>query len=197
MGSIDDERASWVTLLTVIQQEVRQSREWDSREKNKWPPKEHPCPEPVYTIAHQIQNKTRSWDFMPAGITRPYATTALTHLVEMVALLGMHWKTFDVVGGRLTAEGNGCFLTSSLVGGLGLVVTFSITGRSKFEENTVIPSIDIKEWVFGFVPSILGQSLEVRTVEGIQRTLANLKCGPEILSRFQEKKDCSFIPSGK
>lgn len=133
---------------------------------------------------------------MPAGTTKPYATTALTHLVEIVGLLGMHWKAFDVAKGDLTAEGNGCFFTSSLVSGLGLMTTFSITGRSKFEENRVIPSIDIKEWVFGFVPSILGQSLEVRSVEGIERTLAKLKCGPEILKLYPEKKNSSYIPSG-
>ncbi|KAH6680929.1 hypothetical protein B0J14DRAFT_684413 [Halenospora varia] len=172
----DDERASWVTLLTVIQREERDSREWEKAEKNKRPPRGQTPKEPIYTIAHQIQEKTRSWDFMPAGTTKPYATTALTHLVEIVGLLGMYWKAFDVAKGDLTAEGNGCFFTSSL-----------------FEENRVIPSIDIKEWVFGFVTSILGQSREVRSVDGIERTLAKLKCGPEILKLYPEKKNSSYL----
>lgn len=118
-----------MTLLTVIQREERDSREWEKAEKNKRPPRGQIPKEPIYTIAHQIQEKTRSWDFMPAGTAKPYATTALTHLVEIVGLLGMYWKAFDVATGDLTAEGNGCFFTSPLVSGLGWMTTFSITGR--------------------------------------------------------------------
>ena len=43
---------------------------------------------PQYMLAVGLQRKTRSWDFMPAQVTRPYATSAICHLVEMVVMLG-------------------------------------------------------------------------------------------------------------
>ena len=54
----------------------------------------------------------------------------------------------------LRAEGNGMLLQTSNVDGLGVMAVFSITGRSQFHENRVIPTLYIKELCFGSVPSI-------------------------------------------
>ena len=69
----DDERSSWVMLLSILQNEERMSRQWDlsnprgSRDRKKIPD---------YSLSVGLQSKTRSWDFMPANVTRvlPYLT---------------------------------------------------------------------------------------------------------------------------
>ena len=85
----DDERASWVTLLSTLQRAEGDSRVWDMKVRGTAfrPPK--------YQIAVGLQSKTRSWDFIPSSITKPYATSAICHLVEMMAMLGLYWKVFD------------------------------------------------------------------------------------------------------
>jgi hypothetical protein len=64
----DDERASWVMLLSILQNEERVSRQWDLstnprsyRDRNNIPD---------YSLSVGLQSKTRSWDFMPANVTR-------------------------------------------------------------------------------------------------------------------------------
>ncbi|TAQ87940.1 hypothetical protein B7494_g3749 [Chlorociboria aeruginascens] len=122
----DDEKASWVTLLSTLQREERESRKWDDETRNISPPFQ--------------------------GV--PYATTAICHLVEMMGMLGMYWRVFDHIQWNLRAEGNGFILTSTLVHGLGVMVVFAITGKSKFKENRVIPNEDMKQLCFGTVPNI-------------------------------------------
>jgi hypothetical protein len=93
--TVDDERATWVTLLIALHKEHKDGWDWEEQKKtDQGPP---PASATQYTICHSLQKKRRSWDFMPSGTTKPYATTNLTHLIEMVALLGMHWKSMDVV----------------------------------------------------------------------------------------------------
>jgi hypothetical protein len=198
-----------------------ESREWDAKHRRG---KVYAMPQ--YTLVHQIQRMSTSWDFMPAGSTRPYANTTLSHLVEMAALLGMHWKSFKVASGDLSAEGNGCLFISSLVHGQGLVTrfshpggidfpqnrpppsttishtyhlhftrnrptlptTFPHTGHPKFTHNRIIPSNAIKDWAFGFVPSILGLTLKVGRDAGVRPTLEAFRCNPQILDHFKHNK---------
>merc|ERR1712093_438811 len=89
----DDERASWVTLLSTLQREEGDSRKWDDEIRNRVPTGVRITP-PEYKLAVGLQSKTRSWDFMPAAVTKPYATSAICHLVEMMAMLGIYWKVF-------------------------------------------------------------------------------------------------------
>lgn len=191
VSTADDEQASWVTLLGAIQREEADSREWE--EAHRISPRGNKYDKPEYTICHSMQKKTRSYDFMPPAVTKPYATTTISHLVEMIGMLGMYWKAFEEIRGNLRAEGNGFILTSTTVHGLGLMATFSVTGLSKFKENRVIPSHDIKELVFGFVPSILGKSLEFGSADGVKRTLAVLKCEPDVSESYLNNKDRPYI----
>jgi hypothetical protein len=201
----DDERASWVTLLSTLQREERESRAWDERERTRMPTS---VKAPFYALAVGLQSKTRSWDFMPSSITKPYATSAICHLVEMTAMLGMYWKVFDQIVWNLRAEGNGFIMTSTTVHGLGVMVVFAITGKSKFQENRVIPCEDVKELAFGTVPNIFddddylevekdAQSLDLvfGTPEEVETTLESLGCSSETLERY--KKDHKHIFSGK
>ncbi|KAI9644831.1 hypothetical protein NHQ30_006858 [Ciborinia camelliae] len=196
----DDERASWVTLLSSLQNEERESRAWDKSKRFQKPPSGASgslVEPPKYELAVGLQVKTRSWDFVPASVTKPYATSAICHLVEMMAFLGMYWKVFDQIQWNLRAEGNGFILTSTTVHGLGVMVVFSVTGRSKFEENRVIPSSHIKELCFGTVPNIFeeelylkeeeeSQSLELKfgSQDDVELTLESLGCTPEIIKRY-------------
>jgi hypothetical protein len=175
----DDERASWVTLLGAIQKEEADSRDWEN--KHRVSPRGNKYDPPKYTIVHSMQKKTRSYDFMPPAVTKPYATTTISHLVEMIGMLGMSWKAFEDVKGNLRAEGNGYILTSTLVQGLGLMTTFSVTGASKFQENRIIPCHEIKELVFGFAPTWLKNfTLDVGNPDRVKATLMSLRCPVEM-----------------
>jgi hypothetical protein len=190
----DDERASWVTLLAALQKSEADSREWESKLRTS--PRGTKYEDPEYTICYSIQKKTRSYDFMPPAVTKPYATTTISHLVEMTGMLGIYWKAFDIVKGNVRAEGNGYIVTSTLVNGLGVLTTFSITGSSSFTEKRVIPFHEVKELVFGFVPSILGVPLELGNLDRVKRTLTTLKCGDKVISLYVAKKDRANMFSG-
>lgn len=200
----DDERASWVTLLSTLQNAEAHSRTWDrtTREPGS------PIKPPKYQITVGLQRKTRSWDFIPSSITKPYATSAICHLVEMMAMLGLYWKVFDQSLWLLRAEGNGFILTSTSVHGLGVMVVFAVTGRSMFREDRVIPCDEVKKLAFGTVPNIFedkdylnqqtdAQSLELifGEEEKVTETLESLGCSSETLRRFN--KDHKHIFSGK
>jgi hypothetical protein len=207
----DDERASWVTLLSILQLKEGVSRQWDLDFRNKFPPRDQkpstPISLPKYTLAIGLQRKTRSWDFIPSSITKPYATSAMCHLVEIMAMLGLYWKVFDQSTWNLRAEGNGFILTSTTVHGLGVMVIFATTGKSVFEERRVIPCLAIKELAFGTVPNIFEdesylnkdkdrQSLELvfGSAEEVTDTLESLGCQADTLKKYN--KDHKHIFSG-
>ncbi|KAE9369006.1 hypothetical protein N431DRAFT_494314 [Stipitochalara longipes BDJ] len=152
----DDERASWLTLLSVLQLEEVRSRQWDWDYRNETPPRSYTpaIQAPDYPLAVGIQSKTSSWDFVPASINKPYATTAVCHLIEMMGMVGVYWKLFDAITWNLRAEGNGLFLISRMAPDLGIYVIFGISGKMRFEENRVIPTMALKELCFGIVPNI-------------------------------------------
>jgi len=209
--TVDDEKASWVNLLVALQREEKESRKWDEDQRNKTPPPAAAgsLPKaPEYRLAVGLQSKTRSWDFMPAAITRPYATSAICHLVELTSMLGMYWKVFDQIRWNLRAEGNGFILTSTTVHGLGVMIIFSTTGKSRFQDNRVIPCNEVKELAFGTVPNIFddtvylereknAQSLQLSFGEKdeVEATLESLGCQAETLKKYA--KDHKHIFSGK
>lgn len=147
----DDERATWVTLLSTLQNAERFSREWDAKQRKVSSPG---VPAPSYGLEVALQKKTRSWDFLPPSVTKPYALSTICHLVEVMAMLGLHWKVFDQQEWRLRAEGNGFILTSTAVLGLGVMVVFDATGRSGFTDRRIIPCMAIKDLSFGVVSTI-------------------------------------------
>jgi hypothetical protein len=200
----DDEQASWVTLLSTLQREEKESRAWDKAQRKKPAPPSHTFRTlqtpalPEYQLSVGIQRKTRSWDFMPTQITRPYATSAMCHLVEMVAMMGMYWKVFDQTLWNLRAEGNGFILTSSQIQGLGVMVVFTATAKSVFEQYRVIPSEQVKELSFGTVPNIFddeaylareenAQSLGLHfgSEKDVNATLEALGCTAQTLDRYK------------
>lgn len=191
----DDEKASWVSLLSTLQREELESRKWDEGMRTKSPGTTPKAPE--YTLVVCLQRKTRSWDFMPGALTRPYATTTICHLVEMMAMLGMYWKIFDQDAWNLRAEGNGFIASSITIPGLGVLILFATTGKSNFTGNRLIPAERVKGFSFGSVPNIFedplyldrekdAQSLELifGTADDVDATLESLGCHPRTIRKF-------------
>lgn len=220
----DNELASWVTLLSALQRMEHESREWqkqkhDNETKQQPPPKADApinAPENIdgildsvtasYSLTVALQKKLKSWDTMPSSIKKPYATTTWCHIVEMIALLGIYWVEFDRTNDRYRAEGNGYTVTGSKVSELGIMFTFQVHGRNRFESNRVIPVDEVKELCFGFVPTIyksksddrrlnlpIGESrdlsnLNFATMDEIAETLVLIGCNTNTVRYFSDNK---------
>ena len=139
---------------------------------------------------------------------QPYATSAICHVIEMMAMMGMYWKVFDQIVWNLRAEGNGFILTSTTVHGLGVMVVFSVIGKSQFTDCRVIPCDEVKQLAFGTVPNLFedddylkrekdAQSLDLvfGAKEEVAATLESLGCSSETLKRYE--KDHKHIFSGE
>ncbi|KAK2591764.1 hypothetical protein QQS21_010554 [Conoideocrella luteorostrata] len=167
----DNERASWLVLLLAVQKMEEMSREWQEKqyralgppgqnlEKYGLPPSP-PTLEKDHTFTVALQRKRKSWDTMPTTVTKPYGTTTMCHLIEMMAALGVYWKQFDRKRDRYRAEGNGFVVLGERISELGLLFSFQVYGKCYFESNRVIPVDEIKELCFGCVPTIYRAMLD-------------------------------------
>lgn len=167
----DNERASWFVLLYAVQRMEHTSAEWQKKEYEALGPPNHGLPTAPpsllehHTMTVALQRKRKSWDTMPATITKPYATTTICHLIEMMAALGVYWKEFDRRHDRYRAEGNGFMVLGERLSELGLMFSFQVYGKCHFERNRVIPVDYVKELCFGYVPTIYRESLDTRRLE--------------------------------
>jgi hypothetical protein len=141
----EDEGCTWIFLLDALQQQERRSREWDRGKGNK---------ALDHTISYLIQRKRKCWDFVPLLVKKPYATTTICHLVEIISMLGLVWTGFDVRTAHLSAEGNGHEIKSEFVSGLGILVRISRYAKPTYEGNRIIPCVELKRLCFGEVPSL-------------------------------------------
>lgn len=158
----DNELVTWVVLLQALHQMEYTSQEWQvdmlKQDSARSGPKAL-LPASVagwdqHTATAALQPKVRSWDSMPSEMQKPYATTTICHIVEMAAMLGLHWRDFDRSNHRYHAEGNGYLLTGHDVDDLGVTFSFRKYGMSNFHQNRVIPSEEIKLMAFGNVSTI-------------------------------------------
>lgn len=142
-------------------------------------------------------------------------------MVELVTMLGMHWKEFDQKAWHMRAEGNGYILTSIFIQGLGkcplltrsqshsllllltsklkgIMVTFSKTGVFRCTENRYIPANEIKELSFGSVPSIFADAkpdlklLNIGSDEEVNNTLQLLGCSYNTIMKYGKKRTHIF-----
>ncbi|KAK4223811.1 mod-A protein [Podospora fimiseda] len=206
----DNERATWVTMLSQLQSMERQSQQWQQEHYGKNPPpKDNPLPQVTFdnhTLAIAMQAKKRSWDNMPTDVTKPYATTTICHILEIAAMMGIYWQEFDRAKGKYRAEGNGYILTGTNVADLGLTFTFQICGKSKFQENRVIPADDVKDFCCGFVPTVFQATkkdnrridwpnedskdlskLQFGSLNEIAETMVLMDCNTNTANYFREK----------
>ncbi|KAK3897008.1 hypothetical protein C8A05DRAFT_20141, partial [Staphylotrichum tortipilum] len=157
------EIAPWVTLLSELQSMEKESREWQQEHSNHGPPRNVPLVDFYeHTLAVTVRSKQRSWDTMPSSVKKPYATTAMCHLLEIAAMMGIYWKEVDRARDQYRAEGNGYILTGSNVGELGIMFTLQICGKSRFEDNRVIPVDEVKDLWCGFVSTLFWSKVRDR-----------------------------------
>jgi hypothetical protein len=183
----DNERATWLTLLSALQLMEHDSIKWQAsqykKEKeqflNDWqkdPNKDNkgqaeskislqtPSTDLGWgkrTLSVAIQSKTRSWSAVPDNVQKPYATTTLCHLIEMAAVLGLYWREFNQDSDRYRAGGNGYALSGAMHADFGLMFSFNKVGDTKFKENRLIPVNEIKELCFGYVPTIFREEAKI------------------------------------
>lgn len=158
----DNERATWAILLQALQQMEYKSHEWEVETLNQDVARSGPkaeLPESVagwesHSAVVALQPKMRSWDTMPDAVKKPYATTTICHIVEIAAMLGLHWREFDRSNHKYLAEGNGYLLTGHEIQDLGIGFNFQMYGSNKFEQNRIIPTDEMKLLAFGNVSTI-------------------------------------------
>ncbi|KAK3688904.1 hypothetical protein B0T22DRAFT_512812 [Podospora appendiculata] len=149
--TVKHELATWIHLISATQKMERDSKIWET---NKWRQanmQQPPLPK-VVSLVVNIQPMKRSFDKHPAT-RRPYATTAICHIIELCAVLGIYWKEFDRDNNKYRAEGNGYSVLGSRINDFGLVFTFEKPGWPQFKKNRVIPTAEVKELCFGNVPT--------------------------------------------
>jgi len=194
----DNERATWVTLLSQLQHMEAQSQMWQAEHIKRNGPQLMPEFK-NHTLAVAVQAKKRSWDTMPADVKKPYATTTMCHLLEIAAMMGIYWKEFDRSRDRYRAEGNGYMLTGTQIPDLGIMFTFQISGKSRFEENRVIPVEEVKDLCCGFVPTIfqeIGDHRRLGFPEGETDGLSFLQFGSkQEISETMVKLECNINTS--
>jgi hypothetical protein len=81
-----------------------------------------------------FKRHTRSWDFMPAEIVRPFASTTIGCLVSIVHRMGLTWVELRPDEGLIRAIGRGRSISASRVRGLGIVVEYIHNGTSLTSE---------------------------------------------------------------
>lgn len=166
--TVENEKATWVALLVAIQKMEKESKHWEMTElelanKPASPPRGTSTntqstnhllqlqEKPTLTV--QMQIKKRSFEMNPA-IKKPYATTTISHLVQLAAVLGLYWKVFDPDDNKYRAAGNGYSLMGYRVTDFGIVFTFENTGSTVNKARRVIPTSEVKELCFGRVPTL-------------------------------------------
>jgi hypothetical protein len=106
--------ATWFILISQIHAMEKASREWWNRHyDDSFPPVFFDHFARGSSLCVGLQAKRRSWDDMPAGVKKPYATTTISHMIEIAAMMGIYWKVFDRSTDRYRAEGNGYLLTGT------------------------------------------------------------------------------------
>lgn len=158
----DTERATWIVMLQALQQMEYRSQEWQADMLKQDAVRSGPkaiLPAEIagwekHTATAALQPKVRSWDNMPSEMQKPYATTTICHIVELAAMLGLHWREFDRSDHKYLAEGNGFLLTGHDVADLGITFSFQKYGANNFQQNRIIPTDEIKLMAFGNVSTI-------------------------------------------
>ncbi|UKZ61553.1 uncharacterized protein TrAtP1_002814 [Trichoderma atroviride] len=182
----DNEIAAWYVLLFAAQRMEVESREWQDDEykdfgppSNLFPPKP-PALADHHTLTIAVQRKRKSWDTMPISVTKPYATTTMCHLIEMMAAIGVYWKEFDRKRDRYWGEGNGFMILGERLSDPGLMFSFQVNGQCTFKRNRVVPVDEIKELCFGYVPTVYREKDDQRRLKppsDEQQNLATLLMG--------------------
>ncbi|KAF5679804.1 modin [Fusarium heterosporum] len=157
---VKNERATWLTLLSSLQKMENESQNWTRQQIMGLRPRPASASAILTSIAGKhslgiaLQREKKSWDDMPASINRPYATTTMSHLVEMLAMLGIYWRDFNSTYHMYQAEGNGFIVKGHKISGFGIMFYFQALEKPVFQANRPIPTQAITRLAFGQLPMI-------------------------------------------
>lgn len=187
------EEATWLMLLRQLNDMENASTAWvdEHHKQTDWVKKQDEnnvgdpnpptfLPRARHTLVVALQPIPCSWDNMPAGAKRPYAISVICHIVEIAAMLRIHWKEFDRSRDKYRAEGNGYLLTGSAIPDLGLCFTFRLFNKPRFRENRIIPVDGIKSLCFGYVPTIFQNREDIYRLDAKDPDELQLGSMPEI-----------------
>ncbi|KAF4995358.1 hypothetical protein FGRMN_5142 [Fusarium graminum] len=155
---VKNERATWLTLLSSLQKMENESRNWTRQQIMGLRPRPASATAILTSVAGKhslgvaLQRERKSWDDMPASINRPYATTTMSHLVEMLAMLGIYWRDFNSTYHVYQAEGNGFLVKGHKISGFGIMFHFQALEKPVFQANRPIPTQAITRLAFGQLP---------------------------------------------
>ncbi|ENH74542.1 hypothetical protein FOC1_g10009961 [Fusarium oxysporum f. sp. cubense race 1] len=157
---IKNERATWLSLLSSLQKMENESQNWTRQQIMGLRPRPASATAILTSIAGKhtlnvaLQREKKSWDDMPPSINRPYATTLMSSLIEMLAMLGIYWKDFNTFHHVYQAEGNGFLVKGHKISGLGIMFHFQALEKAVFEGNRTIPTKAVTRLAFGQLPTI-------------------------------------------
>lgn len=128
----NDELVCWIPLLDTIGKSMRSSERASCLQGARY----------YCTMGRKIgqtlpvlRHKSRSWDFMPPEVVRPFASTTVSDIAILALRIGMSWKVLKPEEGVMEAEGNGHVLSSTLIRSLGTLVRYVGSSESNFEVN--------------------------------------------------------------
>ncbi|KAJ6440248.1 Complex 1 LYR protein [Purpureocillium lavendulum] len=169
VGNVEGGSPTWKAILNELQRMEHGRVEWKNSVNSSGDV------DSCHITRVAVQIRRRKWDPMPSIGKKPYAMTAISDLVQITGMLGMHWKVFDRSENKYWAEGNGYTLTGTTVPELGVMFTLQIIGRPEFRGNRIIPLDTVKPLYFGIVPTIyMGRHTRMEEPESMRREVRNL-----------------------
>ncbi|RGP62325.1 hypothetical protein FSPOR_9370 [Fusarium sporotrichioides] len=177
---VKNERATWLTLLSSLQKMENQSQNWTRQQIMSLRPRPASAQAILSSVAGKhslraaLQCERKSWDDMPPSVNRPYATTTMSQLMEMLAMLGIYWRQFNPTYNIYQAEGNGFLVKGHKISGLGIMFYFQALEKAVFGENRPVPNREITRLAFGQLPTILSRVVRLGSQKDMVDTLAAL-----------------------
>ncbi|KAF5693064.1 modin [Fusarium denticulatum] len=202
---IKNERATWLSLLSSLQKMENESQNWTRQQIMGLRPRPASATAILTSIAGKhtlnvaLQREKKSWDDMPPSINRPFATTTMSSLIEMLAMLGIYWKDFNTFHNVYQAEGNGFLVKGHKISGFGIMFHFQALEKAVFEGNRTVPTEAVTRLAFGQLPTIFTEGhTEYKTSNSlyewpnvglgsrteIAETLSSFGCGRKAVNYF-------------
>ena len=139
---------------------------------------------PPFSSVPMLFERVRSWDFMPPDVIRPFASITLSDIAILARRMGMVWTEFKPAAGVLEAQSNDHFLSSAVIRGLGIMLSYRRLSGARHVmlkrhsvPSTFVCSTQTDMMWFGILPgnpTLALPDLAVGTNEDIQNTLSQL-----------------------
>ena len=173
--SSDDRRGDLVSWLMLLHRlHVLQDSQFSSfgdksarrSLKEKYPSLRSPRdPRQETTSYAAVRVRTRSWDFMPPDIVRPFASSTMGDIIAIAHRLGMEWKDLRPGENIMRAEGNGQSISSTPIRSLGILLQYTndrflVEDKVYMDTSLTVCSAEADKFGFGIIPGFgaLGMS---------------------------------------